>query len=193
MQDCPTNKTGYELYSDLIHRVYPTYKLDDRLRLVPGPDTPTVNFSVLKELLLSKDLSRNDELEWVDSGLRFLDGTVDLAGNRVCFPSFPRTGNTMTRATIEAVTGVATGSCMNLRLTCHIQAQLMGEEHTCDDNSVWVTKSHWPVPEIPLCPEKPVTFDKSIVIVRNFLDVLPSLFLLMNTGSHSMKTAQPIN
>lgn len=65
MQDSPTNKTGFMLYSDRMHRVYPTYKLDERLRLVPGPDTPTVNFSVLKEILLSKDLSRNAELEWV--------------------------------------------------------------------------------------------------------------------------------
>lgn len=69
----------------------------------------------------------------------------------------------------------------------------MGEEHTGDDNTVWITKTHWPIPEIPLCPEKSMTIDKCIVVVRNFLDVLPSYFLLMNTGSHSMTSAQPIN
>jgi hypothetical protein len=45
---------------------------------------------------------------------KFLDSKVDMTGNRVCFTSFPRTGNTFLRKIIETVTGVFTGSDMNL-------------------------------------------------------------------------------
>ena len=54
--------------------------LDERCRIRPGPDTPVINFGLLKELLLSTDLARNAELEWVSGkNLRFLDGT-DIYG-----------------------------------------------------------------------------------------------------------------
>jgi hypothetical protein len=118
MQETETNKTGFELFSDRYYRQYPTYQLDDRLRVMPGPDTETVNFAKLKEILLSKDLSRNEELAWISKGLRFFDGKSDLTGHRICFSTFPRTGNTMTRKTIETVCGIYSGSDMDVRLTC---------------------------------------------------------------------------
>ena len=43
-------------------RVYPTYKLDEKLRVRPGPESQRVNFVQLKQLLLSTDLARNEEL-----------------------------------------------------------------------------------------------------------------------------------
>ena len=50
-------------------------------RIKPGKDTPTVNLEWLKELLLSKDMSRENELDWIQSeGYRFLDGK-DIFGN----------------------------------------------------------------------------------------------------------------
>lgn len=49
----------YELYSDRIARVFPTYKLDEKLRVRPGPESQTVSFLWLKELLLSNDIARN--------------------------------------------------------------------------------------------------------------------------------------
>ena len=80
MQSTAENPSQFELYSDRIFRMWPTYVLDARNRLRPGPETPTVNFSWLKDLLLSKELSRNSELEWVNSkNLRFLDGS-DMKG-----------------------------------------------------------------------------------------------------------------
>jgi hypothetical protein len=147
MQDSQTNPTGYELFSDRIKRMYSTYQLNHRLVLLPGPETKTVNFTWLKELLQSKDLSRNHELSWTEKSLRFLDATVDMAGHRICFASFPRTGNTMTRKYIEAVTGVYTGSDMNLSITLpFLCLGMAGEEHVSDDNTVWITKTHWPEP-----------------------------------------------
>ena len=56
------NQTGFELYSDRMTRLYPTYNLDSILKLIPGPTTPVVNFNKTKEVLLSTDLSREAEL-----------------------------------------------------------------------------------------------------------------------------------
>jgi len=67
--------------SDRHVRKYSDYLLDERLRARPGPNVPVVNFRQLKEILLSTDLSRNDELSWIkESGFRFLDGE-DMKGN----------------------------------------------------------------------------------------------------------------
>ena len=55
MQDTPENPTGFELFSDRTSRLYPTYVLDNVLKVVPGPTTPTVNFDQLKELLMCKE------------------------------------------------------------------------------------------------------------------------------------------
>ena len=117
MQDTPANPTGFMLYSDRFEKTYPTFTLGENLRLIPGPDTPVVNFGWLKDLLLSTDLTRISELEWAAKEMRFLDGKVDLADNRIAFVSYPRTGNTMTRTCLEAVTGIYTGSNMDLLIT----------------------------------------------------------------------------
>ena len=67
--------------------MFPTYVLDERLRIRPGPETPRVNFANLKEILLSTDLERDNELSWASAkNLRFLDGTdLALTGQQVCF------------------------------------------------------------------------------------------------------------
>ena len=80
LQSTKENPTDFMLFSDRFAQVFPTYELDDMCRIRPGPDTPRVNFTDLKELLLSKDLSRNEELSWVSPmSLRFLDGQ-DIIG-----------------------------------------------------------------------------------------------------------------
>ena len=96
----------------------PNYIFDERNRVRPGPSTPTVNFTYLKELLLSKDLSRNSELQWVDKGeFRFLDGNTNLWGDMIAFQSFPRSGNTFLRRYLEQITGIVTGADMNVEQT----------------------------------------------------------------------------
>ena len=85
MQSKAELPTEFELYSDRVTRLFPGYILTDRQFIRPGPETPTVNLVKLRELLLSQDLARNAELEWVSaSSLRFLDGT-DTRGNQVAF------------------------------------------------------------------------------------------------------------
>lgn len=53
------------------------------MRVRPGPTTPVLNWNYMKDLLLSKDLTRLKELEWIDENggtFRFLDSTVKMDG-----------------------------------------------------------------------------------------------------------------
>jgi hypothetical protein len=157
----------------------------------PLPETPKVDFKWLKELLLSTDLERNSELDWIkDSGSRFLDTSVDMSEDGVCFGSFPRSGNSFLRRTIEDITGVVTGSHFApKRADTLINAGLMGEGSTCEDNDVWVTKSHV---SVFLAARIPYKAKKMILLVRNPIDVIPSLVSLISFMSHSLKPAKPV-
>lgn len=53
------------LYSDRVRANFPSYVLDAQNKVIPGPETPKLNFNYIQELLLSKDISRNSELEWI--------------------------------------------------------------------------------------------------------------------------------
>ena len=84
-QSTEANPTEFEIFSDRIHRLWPNCILSSRCAIRPGPDIPTLNFAQLKELLLSKDISRDAELAWVSTkNLRFLDGT-NIFGDQVAF------------------------------------------------------------------------------------------------------------
>lgn len=69
-----------------------------------------------------------------------------MAGNNVCFTSFPRTGNTFLRRFIEQCTGTQTGCDMPLFITAPLQfgGPCAGEGH-CANDQVWVTKTHYPM------------------------------------------------
>lgn len=102
-----------------MQRKFPTYGFDEGFRVKPGPDTETANFIELKRLLLSKDLSQYGLLEKMtkDGRCLFLDRQTDLAGDRVAFQSFVRSGNTFLRRYIEQITGVYTGDDMSINIT----------------------------------------------------------------------------
>jgi hypothetical protein len=59
-------ESEYMLYSDRVRLMFPRFVLDDELRFMPAPGTATVNFWQLQDLLLSKDLNRIKELDWID-------------------------------------------------------------------------------------------------------------------------------
>ena len=101
LQRTDQNQTEFELFSDKHCRVFASaYRLDDNLNFRPHSNTPVVNFKELKDILLSKDLSRDDELDWTENGLRFLDGE-SMSDNSVCFQAFPRSGTSMLRRQLE--------------------------------------------------------------------------------------------
>jgi hypothetical protein len=105
----------FELYSDRYMRKFSHFNIDDQLRFTPNEKAKTINFDNLKNILLSTDLGLITEYEKLVSGnLKFLDSKVNMVGNRVCFASYPRTGNTLLRKILESITGVFTGSDMPL-------------------------------------------------------------------------------
>ena len=116
LQHSPTNETDFMLYSDRMRSVYPSYVLDSKNRVVAGPDTPVLNFNETMAILLSKDLTRNEELNWVakESGGRFLDKSVSMRDHGIAFLSYPRSGNSMLRAFLESITGITTGAAETL-------------------------------------------------------------------------------
>ena len=184
------NETEFELFSDRYQRRFSNYQLVDRLRFQPGPDTPVLNWNHMKDLLLSTDLSRAQELDWIDQGeLRFLDGE-GISGQEVAFQSFPRTGNSMMRKFLETATGIYTSSDMSLDITIMQQvAGLQGEE-LADTNLTWIKKTHWPH---PMTWREKFHAQKMLVVVRNPIDVFPSVAGLINTCSHSMVPQKPYN
>ena len=68
MQHTDDNPTTFRLYSDYFTIKYSQCDLDRETGILhPKANTPVVNFNELKELLLSKDLSRVSELDWIAS------------------------------------------------------------------------------------------------------------------------------
>ena len=120
--------------------------MDSLYRMRPGKDTPTVSFPWLKELLLSKDLTRCAELDWIKDGYRFLDGKTDISGDAVALQSYPRSGNTFFRRTFEDITGVISGSDMSIK-NCYSEVfmGLLGTHVVSSTNFVWMTKTHFPL------------------------------------------------
>lgn len=92
----------FELFSDRYVRRFSKYTLLDHKFLVANKNTPTINFDHLKNLLLSKDMSRMTEyLTLINGDCKFLDKKNNMIGNRVALASFPRTGNSFLRRVVE--------------------------------------------------------------------------------------------
>ena len=145
LQHSDSNDTKFRIYSDYFTIQYPQLVMDETGRMNPKADTPMLNFDQLKDLLLSKDLSRMAELEWIEKGpVRFLDDSVDMWGNKVGFCSWPRSGNSFLKKFLEQITGLTTGGEMKQDLTLQCVG-MMGEGHAAN-NRVLFTKTHHPIP-----------------------------------------------
>lgn len=106
----------FDLYSDRKVRKFPDYDIvGPHLHLKPKESCPVVNFDSLKDLMLSKDLSKLQEFKELINPCKFLDKKVGMPG--IAFVSWPRTGNSFLRKIIENVTGIFTGTDMNLEMT----------------------------------------------------------------------------
>lgn len=105
-----------------------------------------------------------------------------MTGNRVALCSFPRAGNSLTRSYLERITGIATGSESKSDLTLQLVG-LIGESHSADD-SVWITKTHYPL-AAPFFVNN-FTVNKQIYLMRNPLDVILSCAHMVLTCSHEL-------
>ena len=82
---------------------------------------------------------------------------------------------------------------MNLDLTVHMvfNGKCAGEETVCDDNLVWITKTHWPT-NSPMGAKK-FSAQKCISIVRNPIDMIASMMYLKSTQTHTQVTDIPLH
>lgn len=130
-------------------------------------------------------------MDWIDKRLesrgrvfqqRFLDGKVDMTGNRVALSSYPRAGNSLSRSYLEKITGIPTGSEARTDLTLQFIG-LVGEGHSATDE-VWINKTHYPciVPGMT----KTMNINKQIYLMRNPMDVIVSIAHMLMTMSHEL-------
>ena len=101
---------------------------------------------------------------------------------KVILTSYPRSGNTLLRKYLEDITGVITGSDCDLRRKLNsdlVEMGMRGEGKT--DYKVWAIKSHYP----ERFGATLFKANKCILLVRNPLDSIISLYNMIATGSHN--------
>jgi len=122
--------------------------------------------------------------------LHFFDGkaTASDALDSVVMTSFPRSGNSMLRATLERIMGIVTGSDADLKAKLH--GALMDEglvgEGLCS-KKVWVIKTHWP----ERSGKHNFDSERALLLVRSPLDCITSLFHMTLSGSHDLSVSEP--
>ena len=94
----------FELFSDRHQRQWSQYFYDDLGVIRPHAHAEMVSFDKFKNLLLKQATPENMSLAEAYLSTKFpkfLDSTKSLNGNRVAFASFPRSGNSFLRKTLE--------------------------------------------------------------------------------------------
>jgi len=96
--------------------------------------------------------------------------------------SFPRSGNTLLRAYLEKIMGLTTGSDCDILKKLNKDLMLMGlAGEGLVDKRVWVVKTHYP----ERYGKTKFYAERAILLVRNPLDCITSLFNMVCTGSHN--------
>jgi hypothetical protein len=96
--------------------------------------------------------------------------------------SFPRSGNTLLRAYLEKITGLTSGSDCDITKKLNKDLMNMGlAGEGLVDKRVWVVKSHYP----ERYGKTKFYSERAILLVRNPLDCITSLFNMVCTGSHN--------
>lgn len=105
----------------------------------------------------------------------------------VMLASYPRSGNTLLRAYIEKITGLATGSESSLGGSLNKQLMDLGfEGEGLFDKRINVVKTHYP----ERFGEHRFLAQKCILEVRNPLDCIASLFNMMVTSTHTHSVSE---
>jgi hypothetical protein len=152
--------------------------MDPETKTLQAGTNPTLNWEETKQLLLSKNWSQEEEAsfeELIKNGSLMLDGAPK--SDRIAFSSFLRSGNTLTRKYFEEITGVATGSIMNLNFIVNFSLlHPIFKADTVFDDRVFIIKTHLPFVADFTNDAEYISCSKSLVCVRNPLDTLPSMF-----------------
>ena len=103
--------------------------------------------------------------------------------------SYPRSGNTLIRTYLEQLTRVVTGSDCEIKRRLNKELRIMGlQGEGYIDESVWIVKSHYP----ERMGRLKFHTNKCIVIVRNPLDCIFSLFNMVGTVTHNQSLADDL-
>jgi hypothetical protein len=96
--------------------------------------------------------------------------------------SFPRSGKTLLRAYLEKIMGLTSGSDCDITKKLNKDLILMGlAGEGLVDKRVWVVKTHYP----ERYGKTKFYTERSILLVRNPLDCMTSLYHMVCTGSHN--------
>ena len=119
--------------------------------------------------------------------LHFIDGKeTDDKQDCVCMSSYPRSGNTLLRATLEKVMGIVTGSDCDITKKLNVALMDMGlAGEGLVDKRVWVAKTHYP----ERYGKSKFPAQRAILLVRSPLDCITSLFNMVCSGSHDLSIA----
>ena len=150
---------------------------------VDRPVLPTISFDSLKKDLVS----RPDEnvLEALPKPIhKFLDLNENEAFDQdtTIMVSFPRSGNTLLRAYLEKIMGLTSGSDCDITKKLNKDLMLMGlAGEGLVDKRVMVVKTHYP----ERYGKTKFYAERAILLVRNPIDSITSLFNMVCTGSHN--------
>jgi hypothetical protein len=96
--------------------------------------------------------------------------------------SYPRSGNTLLRAYLEKIMGLTSGSDCDILKKLNKDLMLMGlAGEGLVDKRVWIVKTHYP----ERYGKTKFYAERVILLVRNPLDCMTSLFNMVCTGSHN--------
>ena len=100
--------------------------------------------------------------------------------------SYPRSGNTLLRGYLERIMGLVTGSDCDITKKLNLELMEMGlAGEGLVDKRVWVVKTHYP----ERYGKTKFGAERVILLVRNPLDCITSLFHMVCTGSHDLSIA----
>lgn len=129
-------------------------------------------------------MSKYDNKHIAKPHLKFLDITKEEAEDQdtVIMASFPRSGNTLLRAYLEKIMGLTSGSDCDITKKLNKDLMLMGlAGEGLVDKRVWVVKTHYP----ERYGKTKFYAERAILLVRNPMDSITSLFNMVCTGSHN--------
>ena len=115
---------------------------------------------------------------------KFLDinQAEDVQQDTTIMVSFPRSGNTFLRAYLEKIMGLTSGSDCDITKKLNKDLMLMGlAGEGLVDKRVWVVKTHYP----ERYGKTKFYAERAILLVRNPMDCITSLYNMVATGSHN--------
>jgi hypothetical protein len=99
----------------------------------------------------------------------------------IVMTSYPRSGNTLLRATLEKIMGVVTGSDCDISKKLNVELMTLGlAGEGLADRRVWVVKTHYP----ERYGKAKFGSERAILLVRSPLDCMTSLFHMIASGTH---------